>query len=166
MNYKRLWDRTDRGAKAHTEFHTYHVGDNAPGPRFPRIEAFDAVEPSEHGDEWRKWNRTRTRELLGGGRVSRRQGYTAFPSNEKINAAILAVANKFVPARFDEKGIPCEDFRDMCNHLVLDGLHTFSDGEISTYYLEKKAVVYLNKLGTDTAVSRFRLDPKPQRADR
>lgn len=113
-------------------------------------------------DEWKEWNRARARLLLGGERVMRTgRGYTVFPEDEVINNAILGAANKIIAARIDqETGMPCEDFRDLCNHLVAEGLHTYADGRVSTFYLTQKAVEYVKKTGTMTSASQRQLKPK------
>lgn len=154
MNFKKLWDKTDTGAKALSDCHGYTVGDQHSTPTFPRLEAYDAAEPSAHGPEWREWNRVRSKYLLGGARVGRTgRGYTVFPEDEAVNAAILGTANKLVQARIDdETGLPCERFRDLCSHLALC-VETTAEGNYSTFYLAKHASAYLRKMAATQSIT-------------
>lgn len=162
-DFYKLWTDSDIGREALTDAHSYVVGDDDTTPSFPRIEAYLAAEPLRQDPEWDQWQRVKVRTLLGGERIARTgRGYTVFPADAKVNAAILGTANKFIPACIDPStGMPCEEFRDLCNHLVTDprGLYAFADGNISTQFLDKVAITYLKKLGTVTAATRYKLEP-------
>jgi len=158
-------EKSDIGAKRLSEAHSYIVGDDSTSPSFPRIEKYDAAEPNIDAPEWLDWHRTRAKLLLGGARIARTgRGYTVYPQDETINKAILGAANKVIPSRINpETGLPCEEFRDLCQHLVIDGLRTFADGKVSTYYLSQEAIEYVKKLGTPTAATSYQLRPNNRR---
>lgn len=79
---------------------------------------------------------------LGGGRIGRTgRGFTVYPEDPAINAAILGVANKYIEPHFED-GLPCEEFRDLCNELATR-LHTYADGTVTTYFLPQEAAAYL-----------------------
>lgn len=116
-------------------------------------------------DEWKEWNKARRDLLLGGKRITRTgRGYTVFPADKKVNRDILGVANKYIQARINpETGLPCEEFRDLANHLATNGLRHFADGTVSTYYLEEEAHLYLRKQGSAASLSNQHLKPRTQK---
>lgn len=160
-DFYELWERTDIGRERLTQNHHYAVGSDE-SPEFVRIDEYNAAQPNIDSPEWDEWHRVKCRHLLGEARVARTgRGYTVFPEDEAINKAILGAANKVVPARINqETGLPCEAFRDLCNHLVAEGLHTYADGRTSTFYLTQKAIEYVKKLGTPTSASQQHLKPR------
>lgn len=82
------WTRTTLSSR----FHSYRSGERSTeGPRFPRIELFDSVEPSgKHPckcgspDAWECWSKVRREVLLGHGReqnletIDAKHGYYCF----------------------------------------------------------------------------------------
>jgi len=109
--------------------------------------------PRQVSDEWEEWNRVKNAILLGGERRARTgRGYTVFPGDASVNAAILGCANKFIPARIVD-GLPCEEFRDLCSHLAMYGLDTFADGTVSTYHLTTATTEYMRKTAAPQTLS-------------
>ncbi len=165
MNQPRLckiqlarWKETERPLALLNQNHRYSVGTDEV-PIFARLDEWWSERPTsnlrridgrkiERGcgcggpSAWDCSAKVYSQEALGGGRVGRTgRGYTVYPEDEDINAAILGTANKFIEPMFDN-GLPCEAFRDLCNQLVLE-IHTYPDGTMTTYFLPKMAAAYL-----------------------
>jgi hypothetical protein len=157
-----LWEASNRSLNELDEAHSYTVGDDETTPTFPRLEKFQAAEPIRNKnfsgpldnrthdagepDKWKEWNKVYRRALLGGKRVARTgRGYTVFPACPDVNAAILGCANKFLPSKMDEAGLPCEEFRDLCAHLAAHGVEKTAEGGYHWAFIEKLAAAYLRK---------------------
>jgi len=115
----------------------------------------ERARPCECGapDSWKCWLGTKHDLLLGDARKARSgRGYTVFPADEDVNRDILNIAQKYMPFRFDEKGMPPEPVRDLCSHLFLN-VETMADGNYSTVFLPQIAAQYLRRLSTHTSVS-------------
>ncbi len=167
------WKKTERPLALLNQNHRYSIGTDEI-PIFARLDEWWSERPSsnvrwkdqrkiERGcscggpSAWECFAKVYSRQALGGGRVRRTgRGYTVYPDDEGINAAILGTANKFIEPLF-ENGVPCEEFRDLCNQLVLD-IHTYPDGTITTYFLPKMAAAYLraNNVTQSVTVSQLR----------
>ncbi len=152
------WKKTERSLALLNQNHRYSAGTDEI-PIFARLDEWWSERPTsnlrwkdgrkiERGcacggpSAWACFAKVYSRKALGGERVTRTgRGYTVFPDDADINAAILGTANKFIEPMF-ENGLPCEEFRDLCNELVLE-LHTYSTGMTTTYFLPKSAAAYL-----------------------
>jgi hypothetical protein len=164
-----LWESMALSCEELAKAHSYTVGDDETTPTFPRIEKFQEAEPIRNKnfsgpldnrthdagtpDKWKEWNRVHRRALLGGKRVARTgRGYTVFPACPMVNAAILEIAQRYIPFRFDERGLPPEEVRDLCAYLY-DCVETLADGRFSTVFLAVEGAKYLRKRGTPIAIS-------------
>jgi hypothetical protein len=180
--FSKIWGKSDCAGKLLDRNHSYQVGTNEV-PEFLRLADYDKHEPvrgltwsgelptkdnyqgnrtnnartCECGkpDAWQCWQDVKNNLVLGGERVARTgRGYTVFPQDLSVNAAILGTANKFFPTSLSNSGIPLsEDFRDLCSFLALDGVRTNADGSFSTYYLALEAKAYLRKQGAIQCIS-------------
>lgn len=164
--YHARWLASDCSPGLLNQNHSYSVGKDDV-PTFVRLDDFWAARPTSNVEadtvcecgrpsSWHCYAQVYSRVLLGGERVCRTgRGYTVYPADERINAAILGIANKYISPRF-ENGLPCEEFRDLCNQLVLK-LHTYVDGTVTTYFLVKEASAYLKSQNATQSLTTSRL---------
>ena len=166
------WRETDRSRALLMDNHKYSVGKDT-SPVFARLDTFWAKRPTSNvthfegtkqepacacgsPSAWSCYSKVYTHILLGQERVYRTgRGFTVYPGDSDINAEILGIANKYIPSSF-VNGIPCEEFRDLCNELVLS-LSRFTDGTVSTWYLPQIAAAYRRREHATQSVTTSRL---------